>query len=301
MIDRKIALVRYVARRGSFTQAAKELGVAQSTISRDISLLENEVRTPLFERHREGITLTPAGRHLRGLIFGKMDDRIIEDCRRVAAGCLPVLYLSMGMNTAILIQPVLERLAAMGLDMPVQTSVYKNCDIRLLLQTGQADAGFVFGSEAENAPGLSLLYLGNPRWLVAAREDHAYWAMTPEDRSVLLRQVVITNEENFPSATNSGSIECSARYCVDHGLPFRYFLKANFLQDQIVMLQAGLGVALVPPTTAACMPPGIRVSDELAIPFSPDFVLVSRSDSRHPGLRILQDLCREYFRGESHE
>lgn len=300
MIDRKIALLRYISRRGSFSHAAKDLGVAQSTISREVALLESEVRTPLFERHRDGITLTPAGRHLQYMIFGKMDDRIIEDCRRVAAGCLPVLHLSMGMNTALLIQPVLDRLAAMGLDMPVQASVYKNRDVRLMLLTGQADAGFVFGNDAETDPGLSLQSLGSPRWLVAAREDHAYWTMAPEDRSVLLRQVVITNEENLPAFTKR-DMECSARYCVDQGLPFRHFLKANFLQDQIIMLQAGLGVALVPPTTAACMPPGIRVSDELAIPFSPECVLVYRSDSRHPGLQILRDLCREHFGGASHE
>ncbi|GED21524.1 LysR substrate-binding domain-containing protein [Halomonas halmophila] len=51
------------ARHGSFTQAGSELNLTQSAVSRQIRRLEEDLGRPLFERHHDGLSLTPAGRH----------------------------------------------------------------------------------------------------------------------------------------------------------------------------------------------------------------------------------------------
>jgi thioredoxin reductase (NADPH) len=43
--------------RGSFTHAGQSLGLSQSAVSRQISALEEEISTPLFQRHARGLTL----------------------------------------------------------------------------------------------------------------------------------------------------------------------------------------------------------------------------------------------------
>lgn len=50
-----------VCRLGNFTHAANELGVTQSAVSRQISLLEHWLNTELFTRERLGVRLTKAG------------------------------------------------------------------------------------------------------------------------------------------------------------------------------------------------------------------------------------------------
>jgi LysR family transcriptional regulator, glycine cleavage system transcriptional activator len=50
------------ARLGSFKAAAAELGVTHGAISQQIRLLENWLRTPLFDRHNRRVVLTPAAR-----------------------------------------------------------------------------------------------------------------------------------------------------------------------------------------------------------------------------------------------
>jgi len=50
-----------VAKSGSLTSAAKKLHVAQPALSRQMRLLEQELRTKLFERYGRGMTLTEAG------------------------------------------------------------------------------------------------------------------------------------------------------------------------------------------------------------------------------------------------
>lgn len=55
-----------IADAGSFTAAAHRLNSTQSTLSQQISRLENAVRFSLFDRSARPVTLTPAGERLIG-------------------------------------------------------------------------------------------------------------------------------------------------------------------------------------------------------------------------------------------
>jgi molybdate transport repressor ModE-like protein len=54
-----------VAREGSFSSAAKRLGVQHSTVSRRIHALEKQLASPLVERKATGYVLTDAGEELK--------------------------------------------------------------------------------------------------------------------------------------------------------------------------------------------------------------------------------------------
>lgn len=59
--DFKLRVFVEVARRGSFTAAARALGVTQPAISQNIAELEKFTASRLIERSRQGISLTPKG------------------------------------------------------------------------------------------------------------------------------------------------------------------------------------------------------------------------------------------------
>src|SRR3569832_621240 len=63
MNDRNTGLKLYVCvvRLGSFSSAARELGLSQPSASRRIAALESDVGTALFNRTTRAITLTDAG------------------------------------------------------------------------------------------------------------------------------------------------------------------------------------------------------------------------------------------------
>ena len=50
-----------VARRLSFTRAAEELHVTPAAVSQQVRVLEGQLGTPLFQRSRRAVSLTPAG------------------------------------------------------------------------------------------------------------------------------------------------------------------------------------------------------------------------------------------------
>jgi len=60
----KIRLFYEVVSAGNFTRAGEKLGVNQSSISRQISALEHELKVPLFHRHPRGLVLTEHGDQL---------------------------------------------------------------------------------------------------------------------------------------------------------------------------------------------------------------------------------------------
>ena len=53
-----------LARAGTLSGSARRLGVEHTTVARRIQRLEAEFKTPLFDRRREGYTLTEVGQAL---------------------------------------------------------------------------------------------------------------------------------------------------------------------------------------------------------------------------------------------
>ena len=81
---KQIAYFVRVAELGSFTRASLTLAIAQPALSRQIRLLEVELRQNLLVRNGRGVTLTEAGRlmleHGRGILH--QVERAREDLGR---------------------------------------------------------------------------------------------------------------------------------------------------------------------------------------------------------------------------
>jgi aminoethylphosphonate catabolism LysR family transcriptional regulator len=64
MLHTQLRAFHWVAREGSFTQAARALSISQPTLSAEVKALEERYGLLLFQRERRGVSLTPAGRSL---------------------------------------------------------------------------------------------------------------------------------------------------------------------------------------------------------------------------------------------
>jgi LysR family transcriptional regulator for metE and metH len=78
-----LSLLREVDRRGSLTAAASSLGLTQSALSHAVKKLEDQLGTPIWERHGRGLRLTPAGRYLLALALRLLPQ--FEDAEHVLA------------------------------------------------------------------------------------------------------------------------------------------------------------------------------------------------------------------------
>jgi DNA-binding transcriptional LysR family regulator len=106
---RQLEIVRTVADCGSFSAAARQLNVSQSAVSRQILLLEEELREPLFLRLGRRVRLTAAGEALL-----QLSRRVIADIRETTTAIVEhqktltgTLHLAGGMTVCLHVFPAL--------------------------------------------------------------------------------------------------------------------------------------------------------------------------------------------------
>ena len=111
---RHLRYVIAVAESGQLTRAAARLHVAQPALSQSILRIEQEISTPLFDRHPRGVTLTPAGEvfleHARAAVASS--EAALTAARqtaRAAADQLVLGFLNGGLTIA---EPLLNAFGA---------------------------------------------------------------------------------------------------------------------------------------------------------------------------------------------
>lgn len=191
-----------VARRGSLTGAAREVGVSEQAISSRISSLEAQTGLPLVVRGRQGTTLTPVG-----VDVVRSAETLLGAARRMD-GALAVLRNDRSQRLRVsasftIGERLLPRwLAAMQkdaldrgvrpLDIRFDSSNWTNVIARIT--EGAADIGFVGGPTLPG--GVRSRVVAFDTLVMVVRPDHA-WArenrtLTPED---LRRVALIAREE----------------------------------------------------------------------------------------------------------
>lgn len=115
-----------VARLGSMSLAGAELNTVQSNVTARIRALENEIGTPLFQRHNRGVLLTAAGRRL--LPYTASVSRLLEDARQAA--------IDDGVPKGLLTVGSLETTAALRLTPILTEYASRYADVDLVLRTG---------------------------------------------------------------------------------------------------------------------------------------------------------------------
>lgn len=91
----KLRIFHAVASAGSFTHAGQMLSLSQSAVSRQISALEDEITTPLFQRHARGLTLTDEGEMLYAAVSDVLTrlaqaEEALKNVREAPRGTLKV-------------------------------------------------------------------------------------------------------------------------------------------------------------------------------------------------------------------
>lgn len=89
----KLRIFHAAADAGSFTRAGETLALSQSAVSRQVSALEHDLKTPLFHRHARGLMLTEQGELLFRTtqdVFSKLEQArsILSDSREQPHGSL---------------------------------------------------------------------------------------------------------------------------------------------------------------------------------------------------------------------
>lgn len=136
-----------VARLGGMSRAAAELNTVQSNVTARVRALENEVGTPLFQRHARGVTPTAAGRRL--LPYASRVRGLLDDARRAARDdgtpSGPLVVGSLETTAAMRLSPLLSAYATThpGVDLTLRTGT--TCELVGHVLEHRLEGAFVCG------------------------------------------------------------------------------------------------------------------------------------------------------------
>jgi molybdate transport repressor ModE-like protein len=210
------------AERGSFTAAARHLGLSQAAVSQRIQTLERLLRTALFRREGGKVTLTEAGRRLHGHARQLLDltARVWAD---VTGAKEPVTGELVLAASSVPGQHILPRtLATFRSRHPavrVRVSVSDTDAVLREVEQGKAHLGLVGGPGG--SPHLAFRRFAGDELVLVVPRGHPWWRKKRVTVEELLAQPLIQRERG------SGS-----RHCLERSL------------ERVGVAEAGLNVVL---------------------------------------------------------
>ncbi|MGJ7541643.1 LysR family transcriptional regulator [Variovorax sp. LT1R16] len=238
-----------VAEELHFSRAAERLHMAQPPLSQAIRRLESEIGSPLFERTKRSVALTPAGTSFleRARSILQSLDESVAHTRRVAQGIdgrLTLTFIHITPYAPLLRALRHFRAASPGVAFEmIEATTREQVEA---LENGTADIGFM------RTPGTSTPTL---RFETVAREP--IWVALPAGHRLAGHasiELALLKDEDFvasPRPLGPGFHDQLVRLCQAAGFQPRVVQHARKLQTLIALVASGFGMALIPASLAS--------------------------------------------------
>jgi DNA-binding transcriptional LysR family regulator len=286
MNDRQLRYALAVWRDRSFSRAAEQLNVSQSSISMQVKLLEDELGFQLFERTGQGVEATAIGRsflkqaeHVIVAMLGLAD--VADNLRGGQTGSL-AMGLSSGIASQVL-PPLTGLLSQVRAKLQIEIVTAPTRRIQELINQRRLDIGLVVETSNRGLPAgllgeqISRIVLG-----LATPPDHPFCKRgAPINIEDLAGELIIMNE----LAVGYGEIVLSM--FSDRGLKPKVAAVVDNIDTMKILVASGLGVAIMP---TLCMENEVRLGQLLSRPlsFAPaaSIMLVRRAEALPPPTEV---------------
>ena len=243
MDPRRVLVFRTVARAGSLSAAARELGWSQPAVSQQLQRLEREVGGPLLVRSSQGVTLTEAGRVLLGRA-----DTVAGELHMASEELASIAELRGGRVRLVAFPSAAATLAPAALQLLARD--HPEVDVALVeaeppeawaaVREGAADVALVFGYDGPPPDD------GHLTWLPLAVEPVDL--VLPPDHPAARRRAVRLGD--LAHDTWIGGCSRCRQHLVDRCQAAGFEPRLAHETDDYVAVQAlvaaGLGVTLLP-------------------------------------------------------
>ncbi|MCR3757551.1 LysR family transcriptional regulator [Clostridium felsineum] len=229
----------------SFTKAAEEHYVAQTAISQQISSLEKHLNVKLFIRSNRTVQLTEAGRVLlreANLITSKVAEAEAKT-KEAALGFEGTLSIgTVGPSERRVLPVMLKRFHE--LYPKISINIIRGGYKKLVedLKNNYLDVIFVFPYEVEDIKGIEYRKMFSYKIYMAVSKEHKLAQYKKIDvKKIVNEKFVIVSEDEAPK-----TIEQYKKNCEKDKFQLNIVAKCKSLESMLVMVEAGIGIALVP-------------------------------------------------------
>ena len=232
----------YVAKYGSFTQAANVLLNSQPNITRVIKHLEQELGCPLFIRMNRRIALTPEGQHLYEHVAAayshlKAGEEALMREKTLESGTIFISASEVALHTILL--PILQEFRSRYPGVHIRISNDTTPQAVQHLKNGTADLAVVTTPTGIDA-------MLDETELLTIQEtaicSNAYCDVA--NRTLTLRE--LTQYPLISLGQNTSTYRFYTSYFAKHGLELQPDIEAATADQILPMVKADLGIGFVP-------------------------------------------------------
>ena len=232
----------------NYRKAAEQLHMAQPPLSASIRRLEDQLGVQLFERNRRGTALTPAGLtalpHAEMAVFHARE--FVSVVKAAAVGERGQLRLGFVGSATYELLPQLVQLMREALpQVELELSEGPTSSLCAMLRTGDLDAALL-RYPVTQTDGVHMQPLNEDALVVALPQGHAL-AARKRIRLLDLRDEALIQ---YSPSLVPGLHTLILAACQHAGFLPRSQQQATQVQTMLSLVQAGLGVALVPSVVA---------------------------------------------------
>jgi DNA-binding transcriptional LysR family regulator len=296
-IDPEIELrhLRYfiaVAEELHFGRAAERLHIAQPPLSQQIRKLEAILGVPLLQRTSRVVKLTSAGElfleRARRTVRRVQED--LEEARSVGrggVGFLKVGFIGSGMLTVL--PSVLGRYRRQYPNVNLLLNELYSAGVMRALEEGTIDVGFL--RDGGPAAGLDVSTVFSEPFVCVLPRRH------PLARRRVLSAANLRDEPFvlFPSIVGRAAYEKTVSLCTQHGFRPNVVQEAPQLLTIARLVEAGLGVTILPACVERIAPPGVVCRRLSGARVKSDIELACRSGDDRAIVRAFCNMAQESF------
>ncbi|MDF1814021.1 MAG: LysR family transcriptional regulator [Verrucomicrobiales bacterium] len=289
---RQITCFLAVAEELSFSRAAKRLHLAQSALSRTIQQLETEVGSPLFDRSRRAIRLTPCGVVLArdGEILLERIDDMMRRVRHAASGGLGELRLGyIGPPTRSFLGALLRRYREENPGVIVTLEERTPERVWEMVARGKLSVGLTRPVISHEALGLPSLNLLDEPLCAAVPSDHPAAAAGEMEWKDLSDKPLIV----LARREGAGSHDTMLAACRSAGFSPRFAHTPSLIGTILRYVEFGEGIGIVPATVEPESP------EVVLLPLKPrctiPLVMVWSRDERDSHVTAFCDIVRDWL------
>jgi len=238
-----------VAEELNFTRAAERLGISQPPLSLQIRQLEKELGTPLFHRRGRSVELTDAGRLLleEARVILRQVETAKNGVRRRARGETGRLVVGSAGATYFhpLIPEIIREYGRRYPDIILAPQASNTALLVARLRAGQVDVALIRPPIAD-VERLLIEPLVDEDTVVVLPNGHRLSKLSSVPLAALAKEIFVL----YPRALNPGNYDAIIAACRSAGFNPTLGQEAPQIVSVIPLVAAGLGVSVVPRSTA---------------------------------------------------
>ncbi|MGR2826109.1 LysR family transcriptional regulator [Acinetobacter sp. 1124_18A] len=267
-----------IVEEGSFTAASEKLFIAQSALSRQIKLLEEEIDFQLFDRTDKKVKLTTAGEVFYKKIKDNMHylNEIIGISKNIAEGKNRQIKIAHS-SSIVMDHKKVQILKEISLtqQLSFELNTLSSEQQILALMNGEIDIGLIRPPVRHTLDDINVVKLYEEPLMVAVHVGHAKFANQQEI------QVKDLKDEYFVSTPHSkrgGLSYFVSNLCLAAGFtPQKAAIQSRKI-SQLQLVAANLGVSIVPEEFQQILPANVKLLPLADHLFFSEVVLVYRKE-----------------------